>query len=192
MTDMTRIIDAAVAGDPNAAAKLLPLVYDELRRLAASRLAEEKPGHTLQPTALVNEAYVRLFGGQNVTNWKSRGHFFAAAAEAMRRILVDSARRKRSGKRGGGHRRICLDEANLASPERSDDLLDLDEALAALEQADRTAAELVKLRYFAGMTVREAADTLGLATRTADAVWAYARAWLLDRLQGTLPSDPPQ
>jgi RNA polymerase sigma factor (TIGR02999 family) len=184
MTNMTRILDSAAAGDPSAAAELLPLVYDELRKLASCRLAEEKPGQTLQPTALVHEAYVRLFGGQNVMSWNSRGHFFAAAAEAMRRILVDSARRKRSEKRGGGKRRMCLDDANLAIPEQSEDLLDLNEALVALEQTDQLAAELVKLRYFAGMTLREAAGSLGLAPRTADAMWAYARAWLLDRLKG--------
>jgi RNA polymerase sigma factor (TIGR02999 family) len=181
MADVTQILSAIEAGDPKAAAELLPLVYDELRKLAAARLAEEKPGQTLQATALVHEAYLRLVGGQP-DGWNGRGHFFAAAAEAMRRILVENARRKAAGKRSGGQR-IPLDDVDVAAPERPDDLLDLDEALAALEKIDRTAAELVKLRYFAGLTLREAAAALSLAPRTADAVWAYARGWLLDRLK---------
>jgi RNA polymerase sigma factor (TIGR02999 family) len=184
MSNVTRLIDAAAAGDRKAAAELLPLVYDELRKLAAARLAAEKPGQTLQATALVHEAYLRLVGGQAV-EWTGRGHFFAAAAEAMRRILVENARRKSAGKRGGGGRRVPLDDVDATAPERPDDLLDLDDALRALEKTDRTAAELVKLRYFAGLTLREAADVLGLAPRTADAVWAYARAWLLDRLKSS-------
>jgi RNA polymerase sigma factor (TIGR02999 family) len=190
MSDVTRILSAIEAGDPRAAAELLPLVYDELRKLAARRLAGEKSGQTLQPTALVHEAYLRLVGGGPSVGWNSRGHFFAAAAEAMRRILVEAARRKGAGKRGGGRRRVRLEDVDVAAPDRPDDLIDLDEALAALEQADRVAANLVKLRYFAGMTVREAAAALGLAPRTADAVWAYARGWLLDRLQGP-PAGPP-
>ncbi len=184
MAAVTRLLDAAAAGDPKAAAELLPLVYDELRKLAAARLAAEAAGHTLQPTALVHEAYLRLVGTDPAQPWNGRGHFFAAAAEAMRRILVESARRKKAGKRGAGRHRVRLEDADVAVPERSDDLLALDEALAALERADRPAAELVKLRYFAGLTVREAAEALGVAPRTADAVWAYARGWLLDRLQG--------
>jgi RNA polymerase sigma factor (TIGR02999 family) len=181
MADVTQILSAIEAGDPKAAAELLPLVYDELRKLAAARLAEEKPGQTLQATALVHEAYLRLVGGQP-DGWNGRGHFFAAAAEAMRRTLVENARRKAAGKRSGAQR-IPLDDVDVAAPERPDDLLDLDEALAALEKIDRTAAELVKLRYFAGLTLREAAAALSLAPRTADAVWAYARGWLLDRLK---------
>lgn len=181
MSDVTRMLAGIEAGDPQAAEQLLPLVYDELRKLAAARLAGEKSGQTLQATALVHEAYLRLVGSDEA--WRGRGHFFAAAAEAMRRILVENARKKGAGKRGGGGRRIPLDDVDLAAPERSDELLDLDEALSALEKTDRTAAELVKLRYFAGLTLREAARSLDLAPRSADAVWAYARAWLLDRLK---------
>ena len=186
MSQVTRLLDAAASGDPSAAAELLPLVYEELRQLAASRMAEEKPGQTLQATALVHEAYLRLVG--NEQPWNSRGHFFAAAAEAMRRILIERARARSTGKRGGDWRRVSLDDVDVAAPERSDDLLDLDEALTALEKTDRTAAELVKLRHFAGLTTRDAAAALGLAPRTADAVWAYARAWLLDRLKDSQES----
>lgn len=182
MSEATRLLEALDRGDPGAANELLPLVYDELRRLAASRLAQEQPGQTLQPTALVHEAYLRLDGDQPVREWNGRAHFFGAAAEAMRRILVESARRKHADKRGAGRERIPLEDAEVAVPERSDDLLALDEALTALERSDRPAAELVKLRYFAGMTVSEAAELLGVSPRTADATWAYARAWLLDRL----------
>jgi RNA polymerase sigma factor (TIGR02999 family) len=181
MSDVSRILSAASAGDPRAAEELLPLVYEELRKLAAARLAEEKPGQTLQATALVHEAYLRLAG--NAEPWQGRGHFFAAAAEAMRRILVENARKKVAGKRGGGRRRVPLDDVEVAAPEGADDLLDLDQALSDLEKTDRTAAELVKLRYFAGLTLREAAAALNLAPRSADAIWAYARAWLLDRLR---------
>jgi len=188
MSDVTRVLDALDRGDPSAASDLLPLVYEELRKLAASRLDREKPGLTLQPTALVHEAYLRLVGPNAERQWNSRGHFFAAAAEAMRRILVESARRKNADKRGGGWERVPLVAEGIPAPETTDDLLALDEALSALEQSDRPAAELIQLRYFAGMTVREAADVLGIAPRTADAVWAYARAWLLDRLQGTSAS----
>jgi RNA polymerase sigma factor (TIGR02999 family) len=185
MSEVTRILSAASAGDSRAAAELLPLVYEELRKLAAARLAEEKPGQTLQATALVHEVYLRLVG--NDQPWNGRGHFFAAAAEAMRRILVENARRKGAEKRGGDGQRIPLDEVEVAASERPDELLDLDEAITALERTDRTAAELVKLRYFAGLTIREAATALNLAPRTADAVWAYARAWLLDRLKDPGP-----
>jgi RNA polymerase sigma factor (TIGR02999 family) len=184
MGDVTHILSAIEQGDPSAAEQLLPLVYDELRRLATQRLAQEKPGQTLDATALVHEAYLRLVDTEKAQHWNSRGHFFAAAAEAMRRILVESARRKKAGKRGAGRHRVRFEDVDVAAPERSDDLLALDEALAALERADRPAAELVKLRYFAGLTVREAAEALGIAPRTADAVWAYARGWLLDRLRG--------
>jgi RNA polymerase sigma factor (TIGR02999 family) len=185
MSEVTRILAGIEAGDPQAADQLLPLVYVELRKLAAARLVGEKPGQTLQATALVHEAYLRLVGRQEP--WSGRGHFFAAASEAMRRILVENARKKGAGKRGGGGRRIPIDDVDIAAPEHPDELLDLDQALSALEKTDRTAAELVKLRYFAGLTLREAARSLGLAPRSADAVWAYARAWLLDRLK---ESDP--
>jgi RNA polymerase sigma factor (TIGR02999 family) len=183
MNEVTRILSAVDQGDPQAAGRLLPLVYDELRKLAAQKLAQEKPGQTLQATALVHEAYLRLVGNDQAEHWNSRGHFFAAAAEAMRRILVESARRKMADKRGGGLQRVPIATIDAPAPERSDDILALDEALAVLEQTDRSAAQLVKLRYFAGMTGREAADALGLAPRTADALWAYARAWLLGRLR---------
>ena len=181
MADVTQILTAIVAGDPRAAAELLPLVYDELRQLAAARLAGEKAGQTLQPTALVHEAYLRLVGDQQ---FEGRGHFFAAAAEAMRRVLVEQARRKGSRKRGGGLKRRDLDPSEVAAPEADDDLLALDEALTRLAAADPQAAELVKLRYFGGLTIKQAAEALGVSPRTADAWWAYARAWLLAELQG--------
>jgi RNA polymerase sigma factor (TIGR02999 family) len=174
MADVTHILAAAQAGDRQAAADLLPLVYDELRQLAARRLAAEAPGLTLQPTALVNEAYLRLVGDQT---FDGRGHFFAAAAEAMRRILVEAARRKRSPKHGGGRRRIELDEAHRVL-ESSDDLLVLDDALGRLAAEDPTAADVVKLRLFAGLSVEEAADALGLARATGYRHWTFARAWL--------------
>ena len=163
---------------------MLPLVYDELRRLAAQRLAAERPGHTLQPTALVHEAYVRLVDREAGRRWNSRGHFFAAAAEAMRRILVEHHRRKASLKRGGGLQRQELPDVEWAAPPGGEDLLALDEALTQLAQADALAGELVKLRYFAGLSARQAADVLGISERTADRTWAYARAWLLKKLQG--------
>lgn len=184
MADVTRILAAFEAGDPNAAGELLPLVYDELRKLAAARLAEEKPGQTLQPTALVHEAYVRLVGGDQPQDWNGRGHFFAAAAEAMRRILVEAARRKRRLRHGGGLIRRELDEVSPAGPEPDDDLLALDEALSRLAEKDPTKAELVKLRHFAGLTVDEAAAALGISPATADRYWAYARAWLHADLTG--------
>jgi RNA polymerase sigma factor (TIGR02999 family) len=178
MNDVTRILSAIEEGDPKAAEQLLPLVYEELRRLAAQRLAREKPGQTLQPTALVHEAYVRLVGADPARPWEGRGHFFVAAAEAMRRILVERARRKRSQKRGAGAARGDLAEVDIAAPEAADEVLAVDEALAGLEAADPRAAELVKLRYFAGLSLPEAARTLGMAPRSADRLWAYARAWL--------------
>lgn len=178
MSDVTRILSAIEEGDPGAAEQLLPLVYDALRRLAAEKMAGEKPGHTLQATALVHEAYLKLVDVEKARHWKSRGHFYAAAAEAMRRILVDRARRKRSRKRGGERVRVELDEANLAAAEDSEEVLAVDEALAGLAAADPQAAELVKLRYFAGMSIPEAAEALNLAPRSADRLWAYARAWL--------------
>ena len=178
MPDLTQLLDAASAGDPNAAAELLPLVYDELRMLAAARMAEENPGHTLQATALVHEAYLRLVGSDSASQWNSRGHFFAAAAEAMRRILVDNARRKQSKKRDGDRVRLDLDQF-AATSEHLDDVLDIDAALVGLANADPQAAELVKLRYFAGLSIPQAAATLGISPRNADFLWAYARAWLL-------------
>jgi RNA polymerase sigma factor (TIGR02999 family) len=184
MSDVTRLLDLAAAGDPKAAAELLPLVYDELRKLAAARLAEERPGQTLQATALVHEAYLRLVGGTQPQEWNGCGHFFAAAAEAMRRILVESARRKRSAKHGGHRVRIDLDEGLVVGDEPRHDLLDLDELLDQLANEDPKAAELVKLRFFAGLTGDQAAAVLGIAPRSADLLWAYARAWLFERLQG--------
>jgi RNA polymerase sigma factor (TIGR02999 family) len=179
MSDVTRLLDAAAAGEPQAAAELLPLVYGELRALAAARLAGERAGHTLQPTALVHEAYMRLVGGEQSQDWNGRGHFFAAAAEAMRRILVESARRKGRQRHGGGRRRIELDDAiSVVAPEPSEDLLDLDEALTRLEATDPTAACLVKLRYFAGLSMPDAAAAMGLPLRTAERNWTYARTWL--------------
>jgi RNA polymerase sigma factor (TIGR02999 family) len=178
VNDVTRILNAIEQGDPSSAEQLLPLVYDELRRLAAEKMAQEKPGQTLQATALVHEAYVKLVDVDKARRWKSRGHFFAAAAEAMRRILVDRARRKRSLKRGGDRVRVDLNQASLAAAEDFEEVLAVDEALAALAAADPQAAELVKLRYFAGMSSPEAAEALGLSPRSADRLWAYARAWL--------------
>ncbi len=178
MHEVTRILSAIEQGDPKAAEQLLPLVYDELRMLAAQRLSQEKPGQTLQATALVHEAYLRLAGGDPAPPWDSRGHFFAAAAEAMRRILVERARRKRSQKRGAGAARIDLEEVDPAADEAVDQILAIDEALAGLAAADPRAAELVKLRYFVGLSLPEAARSLGMAPRSADRLWAYARAWL--------------
>jgi len=170
-------------GDLHEASQLLPLVYAELRRLAAQKLAEEKPGQTLQPTALVHEAYLRLVGGEAGQHWKSRGHFYAAAAEAMRRILITNWRRKHSLKRGGEWQRRNLDDIDVAAPDKSDNLLALDDALTHLSQTDTLAANLVKLRYFAGLSSRQAALALGISPRSADRTWAYARAWLLKKLQ---------
>jgi RNA polymerase sigma factor (TIGR02999 family) len=178
MTDVTRILNAIDEGNPQAANKLLPLVYDELRRLAAQKLAHEAPGHTLEATALVHEAYLRLVGPGNAQHWDSRGHFFAAAAEAMRRILVENARRKRSHKHGGGLARHDLDDVQPAAPELGEELLALDEALTRLADKDPQKAELVKLRHFAGLTIQQAAQALGISITTANRHWAYARAWL--------------
>jgi RNA polymerase sigma factor (TIGR02999 family) len=188
MSEVTRILAAIQQGDPHAAEELPPLVYDELRRLAAQKLAQEKPGQTLQATALVHEAYLRLADAEQAQQWHSRGHFFAAAAEAMRRLLVESARRKHSRKRGGDRQRIDLDLLAATSPPRHDGLLDLDEALSRLAAADPQAADLVKLRYFAGLTVPEAAAVLGVSPRTADFLWASARAYLLRCLGGKDPA----
>jgi RNA polymerase sigma factor (TIGR02999 family) len=184
MSEVTRILSAIEQGDPHAAEQLLPLVYDELRKLAAQRLAQEKPGQTLQATALVHEAYLRLVDTGKVQHWNSRGHFFAAAAEAMRRILVETARRKRRPKHGGGRQRVALDES-LPSADPGDDLLAIDEALNRLAAQEPVKAELVKLRYFAGLSLEEAAACLSISPATAKRYWAVARAWLFAAL-----SDP--
>ncbi len=182
MNDVTQIMSAIEQGDARAADQLFPLVYDELRRLAAAQLADEAAGQTLQATALVHEAYLRLVETE-ARRWNSRGHFFAAAAEAMRRILVDRARRKNRVKRGGGRGREPLDEAKVMAPEVGEDVLALDEALRQLASEDAEAAELVKLRFFAGLTSAQAAEALGISPRTADRVWAFARTFLLTALQ---------
>jgi RNA polymerase sigma factor (TIGR02999 family) len=178
MSEVTRILSAIEHGDPQAAEQLLPLVYEALRQLAAQRLAQEKPGQTLQATALVHEAYLRLVDVKQVQQWNSRGHFFAAAAEAMRRILVEHARRKRRQKRGGDRQQVDFDLVQLSVAGPSDDLVALDDALSKLAQQHPARAELVKLRYFAGLTLREAAQILGISSSTADRYWTYARAWL--------------
>ena len=187
---VARLLVDATQGDPRPARELLPLVYDDLRRLAARRLAREAPGQTLQATALVHEAYLRLVGGDPERPWNGRGHFFAAAAEAMRRILVENARRRHRLKRGGHRGRVDLEEAEPAAPEVDDDLLALDEALEKLAGKDPVKAELVQLRVFAGVTLAEAAEILGLSTSTADRYWAYARAWLRVEIAGRAPSEP--
>jgi RNA polymerase sigma factor (TIGR02999 family) len=183
MSDVTRILSQIESGDPAAAEQLLPLVYDELRKLAAARLAQEKPGQTLQATELVHEAYLRLVDpGPQQPQWDSRGHFFAAAAEAMRRILVESARRRDSLKRGGNADHVALDEQTIACEDRTFDLIALNEALSRLEQQDEAAGQLVKLRFFAGLGHQEAASALGLSRRAADRMWALARTWLYREL----------
>ncbi len=188
MSEVTRILSAIDQGDPHAADQLLPLVYDELRTLAAQKLSQERPGQTLQPTALVHEAYLRLVDADPAPHWNSRGHFFAAAAEAMRRILINRARDKQRLKRGGGWQRLDLDRLAVADDASDDGLLALDEALERLAQENPACAEVVKLRFFAGLTLEETAAALGLARRTADRYWAYARAWLYDALtQGEAP-----
>src|SRR4051812_34062797 len=187
MDDVTRVLSAIDQGDPRAAEQLLPLVYDELRKLAARRLAREKPGQTLQATALVHEAYLRLVDVEQAQRWNSRGHFFAAAAEAMRRILVEKARRKDRLKRGGERARVEVEYLDVAAPREPEELLALDEALTRLAGADPQAAELVKLRYFAALTLKQAAEALGVAPRTADFLWAYAKAFLLKEMRGEGP-----
>jgi RNA polymerase sigma factor (TIGR02999 family) len=182
MSDVTILLDAIRSDGAGAPGEMLPLVYDELRRLAAHRLSHESPGHTLQPTALVHEAYLRLVGEAGGARWDNRGHFFAAAAEAMRRILVENARHKQTLKRGGDLVRQKLDAAELLAPEPREDLVALDEALTQLAAIDRAAADLVQLRYFGGLSIPEAAHVLGISPRTADRLWAYARAWLHDRV----------
>jgi RNA polymerase sigma factor (TIGR02999 family) len=183
MADVTHLLDAAAAGDRKAAADLLPLVYDELRMLAAARMADESPEHTLQATALVHEAYLRLVGTPAGDRWDSRGHFFAAAAEAMRRILVEKARRNKRRKHGGGRRRLSLDEvADTFVQAPSEDLVSLDEALTRLTDHDPVKAEVVKLRFFAGLTMPETAQALGLSLATVERYWTYARTWLYAEL----------
>jgi RNA polymerase sigma factor (TIGR02999 family) len=177
VSDVTNILEAIQRGDSKAADELLPLVYDELRRVAAYKMAQESPGHTLQPTALVHEAWMRLAGNEN-PRWQNRAHFFGAAAEAMRRILIDNARRKKAVRHGGGQQRVELEEANIAAAMEDDQLLAVHEALERLEKVDKVKAELVKLRYFAGLTIAEAAQVLGVSEPTAKRYWAYARAWL--------------
>ena len=179
---MRQILSAIEQGDPRGAEHLLPLVYDELRRLAAQKLTQEAPGQTLQATALVHEAYIRLVDEQKLRHWNSRGHFFAAAAEAMRRILIDGARRRRAQKRGGGWQRHELE--TVAAPEADEELLALDEALRKLAATDLLKAKLVELRYFAGLTGEEAAEVLGISPTTADRHWVYARAWLQAEVRG--------
>jgi RNA polymerase sigma factor (TIGR02999 family) len=187
-SDVTRVLSAIERGEREAAAQLLPLVYEELRKLAAHRLAREKPGQTLQATALVHEAYLRLLDGGEPRPWNGRGHFFAAAAEAMRRIMVENARRKQSLKGGGGRQRVDLEGVELPAespvPSAALDLLALDEALAALERDEPRKAEVVKLRFFAGLTNDQAAEALGVSSATAENDWAYARAWLRLQLGG--------
>ena len=183
MTDVTNILGRIEDGDPSAAEKLLPLVYEELRKLATQRLEHEKPGQTLQATALVHEAYLRLVDSENPQHWDSRGHFFAAAAEAMRRILINLARDKNRLKRGGEFRRLDLDQVDLALDTPAEELLALDEAIQLLADEDAIGAQLIKLKFFVGLTLREAADSLEIPHRTADRHWAYARAWLYDRLE---------
>jgi RNA polymerase sigma factor (TIGR02999 family) len=190
MTDVTRILSAIEQGDPTAAEQLLPLVYDELRKLAAQKLAHEQPGQTLQATALVHEAYLRLVAGDrrepdaSAKGWDSRGHFFAAAAEAMRRILVDQARRRHAAKRGGLQERVEVPESRLTAPMPDDELLALHEALEQLALIDSAAADLVRLRFFAGLKTTEAAEAMGISVRSAHDLWAYARSWLRRKTKG--------
>jgi RNA polymerase sigma factor (TIGR02999 family) len=188
MSEVTRTLDAIERGDPAAAERLLPLVYDELRQLAAAKLAQEGPGQTLQATALVHEAYLRLVDVQDPQRWGGRGHFFAAAAEAMRRVLIDRARRKRRPKHGGGRTRVSLDEALCLRERPDDDLLALDEALQKLAGEAPAKAELVKLHYFAGLPLEEAGRALGISHRTAKRHWAYARAWLYAAIRDAPPA----
>ena len=185
MNEVSRILSDLAHGDPNAASQLLPLVYDELRRLAAARLDAEPSGNTLQPTALVHEAYLRLIGAPEGESWDHRGHFFAAAAEAMRRTLVDAARRKKAAKHGGGLTRHDANELPIAAPLADDDLIELDAALTRFAEIEPQKAELVKLRYFAGLTIEETADALGISPATAKRHWAYSKAWLFQAMGGT-------
>jgi RNA polymerase sigma factor (TIGR02999 family) len=187
MNEVTRILSALQQGETESAEALLPLVYEELRKLAARKLSRELPGQTLQATALVHEAYLRLVDQDKIQRWDSRGHFFAAAAEAMRRILVDRARRKRTGKHGGQYQRQDVEEVEIVAAEPSEDVLALDEALTRLAAEDPSKAELVKLRYFAGLSIEDAARALGISSATAKRNWAYARAWLFRQIEGASP-----
>ena len=182
ISDVTRILEAAQQGDPAAADQLLPLVYDELRRLAAAKMSNEAAGQTLQPTALVHEAWLRLVGNEN-QHWNSRAHFFGAAAEAMRRILVENGRRKRAARHGGGQARLDIHELELAAPAPDDELLAVNDALDKLAARDSKKAELVKLRYFVGLTTEEAAEVLGISVPTADRWWNFSRAWLFEEME---------
>src|SRR6266480_3721425 len=182
MSDVTHVLNAIEEGDAQAAEELLPLVYEELRNLAAHRMANEAPGHTLQPTALVHEAWLRLVGSEQRT-WQNRAHFFAAAAEAMRRILIDRARRKHTRRHGGGQQRVDIQGVEVAAPDDDDQLLAINDALNKLAAQDRQKAELVKLRYFVGMTIEETAEVLGISAPTAKRYWAYARAWLAQEIK---------
>jgi RNA polymerase sigma factor (TIGR02999 family) len=189
VSEVTRILDLIAQGDPKAAEELLPLVYEELRKLAAHKMASQPPGQTLQPTALVHEAWLRLVGKDSEVHFQNRPHFFAAAAKAMRCILIANARRKHSQKHGGDWERVDIEPVQLAEPLPSEDLLALDEALTELARLDPPAAELVQLRFFAGLTQQQAAEVLGLARRTADRTWAHARAWLFQEVAGRQKPD---
>ncbi|MEZ5941891.1 MAG: ECF-type sigma factor [Planctomycetaceae bacterium] len=184
MNDVTRILAAIEAGERAASDELLPLVYEELRKLAGARLVHENPGQSLTATALVHEAYLRLVGGEADAGWQGRGHFFAAAAEAMRRILINRARDRNRLKRGGGWKQVDLSSVSIAMETPPDLLIDLDEAINALAEQDTSSAELIKLKFFAGLSLKEASASLGLTRRQGDRLWSYARAWLFDRLQG--------
>ena len=184
MSEVTRVLEAIERGDAAAAQDLLPLVYGELRRLAAHKMGHESPGQTLQPTALVHEAWLRVAGGESGQHWQTRGHFFAAAAEAMRRILIDNARRKHALRHGGGQERTNLETAEIAAPGSDDEVLQVHEALDRFAQIDPAKAELVKLRYFVGLTIPEAAQVLGVSEPTVKRMWAYARAWLFREIRG--------
>ncbi len=190
MSEVTQILQRIESGDPSAAEQLLPLVYDELRKLASAHMANEQPGQTLQATALVHEAYLRLVDVEHQQQWDSRGHFFAAAAEAMRRVLIENARRKRRVRHGGEARRVDLDPDRVSRPDRRNDLLALDDALVRLEQVDARKATLVKLRYFAGLTMQDAANALGISLATAERDWRYARVWLLRELRESSEYSP--
>jgi RNA polymerase sigma factor (TIGR02999 family) len=191
VNEVTQLLQAAESGDSQAAAQLLPLVYDELRRLAAHKMASEAAGHTLQPTALVHEAWLRLAGKDEGTPFANRAHFFAAAAEAMRRILIDRARRRQAAKRGAGVECLDADEVDIPAPAPDDQLLAVNEALAKLATVDARKAELVKLRYFAGFTFEEVSEALGIAVPTAKEWWAYSRAWLRVEIAGSATGEPP-
>ena len=180
--DVTRILEAAQRGDPKAAEELLPLVYDELRKLAAAKMAQERPNQTLQPTALVHEVWLRLVGNEN-QKWNGHAHFFGAAAEAMRRILIENARRKRAARHGGGQAKLDIQEIEIASPTKDDELLAVSDALEKFAARDKQKAELVKLRYFVGLTTEEAAEVLGISIPTADRWWNFSRAWLFEEIE---------